>query len=79
MGADVTKKLEIIISSKAQMADMDKVRKALTMSRDRLIELEKKYKSATARIGGFASASSKARVKVQQLETQLFKKAKRGA
>ena len=77
MGADVTKKLEIIISSKAQMADMDKVRKALTMSRDRLIELEKKYKSATSSMGGFSNASKKARARVKELESQLFKKGKR--
>lgn len=71
MGADVTKKLEIIISSKANLTDAAKISKAFGQVKDRLTELSRKLGITGKRMGGFMRQAQIGREKVKALSGQM--------
>lgn len=71
MGADVTKKLEIIISSKANLTDAAKISKAFGQVKDRLTELSQKLGITGKRMGGFMRQAQIGREKTKALTGQM--------
>ena len=68
MGADVTKKLEIIISSKANLTDAAKVSKAFSQVKTTLSNLNTKLGTYGKRMGGYMRQAQLGREKTKALE-----------
>ena len=75
MGADVTKKLEIIISSKANLTDAAKVSKAFSQVKTTLSNLNTKLGTYGKRMGGYMRQAQLGREKTKALEEAIKKQA----